>query len=273
MGLCAAAALCGVALLAGAGAVAAKPLSLSILSWNVHWQCGSDHLPGCREAATQKFVELSKTHAADVIVAVELEHNDTAPIDLPSHLDASRGPWTQVNGSCPGAPGKTGDALALVLGPGWEVQAATQGGTLLADGGCLGGDAGGVYKADARAFAVALVKPSPFLWPGVDGCEMGICLIGLHAPHVDITEGAAKVAAVCGEARHQCTVAVGDWNAPFGKKFFCKYTVADRWLQLIGSPAAGSAQAGARKPTLAAAPAKTPAASRKASILAGTTTR
>eukprot|EP01049_Picozoa_sp_SAG25_P021979 SAG25_NODE_8476_length_420_cov_0.641745_1_plen_68_part_00 len=28
------------------------------------------------------------------------------------------------------------------------------------------------------------------------GCEAGICLIGLHAPHIDITEGADKVAAV-----------------------------------------------------------------------------
>ena len=36
------------------------------------------------------------------------------------------------------------------------------------------------------------------------GCEAGICLVGLHAPHIDITEGADKVAAVCGTARSEC---------------------------------------------------------------------
>ena len=32
--------------------------TLSALSWNIHWQCGSDHLKGCRTVATQKFAEL-----------------------------------------------------------------------------------------------------------------------------------------------------------------------------------------------------------------------
>jgi hypothetical protein len=120
------------------------------------------------------------------------------------------------------------------LNKGWEIQQVYKGGKYerLADGGCLGGHAGGVYKADARAFAVALAKPPP---PGVDGCEQGICLIGLHAPHIDITLGADKVAAVCGDARHKCTVAVGDWNAPVSKQPFCDYTVRDRWGQLLGA--------------------------------------
>eukprot|EP01047_Picozoa_sp_COSAG01_P033110 COSAG01_NODE_2422_length_7726_cov_5.781172_8_plen_95_part_00 len=50
---------------------------------------------------------------------------------------------------------------ALVLGKGWDPVRVYKDGKyqVLADGGCLGGDAGGVYKADARAFAVALVKP------------------------------------------------------------------------------------------------------------------
>ena len=218
-----------------AGAASGTPLNLTVLSWNVHWQCGSDHIPRCRSAATSKIIELAAKHAANVIVAVELEHNDTAPIDLPSHgLPTAYPRWAQVNGTCPGAPGKTGDALALVLGSDWELQQVYRNGKYeaLADGGCLGGDAGGVYKADARAFAVALAKPPQ---PGVKGCEKGVCLIGLHSPHIDITKGADKVAAVCGEARHKCTVAVGDWNAPFSKQPFCNYTVQDRWGQLLGA--------------------------------------
>eukprot|EP01048_Picozoa_sp_COSAG05_P000978 COSAG05_NODE_31_length_28416_cov_170.150652_1_plen_1216_part_10 len=218
-----------------AGAASGTPLNLTVLSWNVHWQCGSDHIPRCRSAATSKIIELAAKHAANVIVAVELEHNDTAPIDLPSHgLPTAYPRWAQVNGTCPGAPGKTGDALALVLGSDWELQQVYRNGKYeaLADGGCLGGDAGGVYKADARAFAVALAKPPQ---PGVKGCEKGVCLIGLHSPHIDITKGADKVAAVCGEARHKCTVAVGDWNAPFSKQPFCDYTVQDRWGQLLGA--------------------------------------
>jgi hypothetical protein len=108
--LAATAALC---CLAAAVAVDDTPLGLTVLSWNVHWQCGSDHIPGCRHAATSKLVALAQQHSADVIVAIELEHNDTAPLDLPSHgLPGTYPPWTQVNGSCPGAaPGKTGDAL------------------------------------------------------------------------------------------------------------------------------------------------------------------
>ena len=75
--------------------LAADALSFTVLSWNVHWQCGSDHLPGCRAAATQRFVDLSKQHSANVVVAVELEHNASAPIDLPSHGLTAHG-WTQV---------------------------------------------------------------------------------------------------------------------------------------------------------------------------------
>ena len=88
--------------------------------------------------------------------------------------------------------------LAVVRGP-----VSPRSGGFVIGGGCLGGDAGGGYRPDARAFAVALVKPPA---PGVPGCEAGLCIIGLHAPHVDITEGADTVAAVCGEARHKCTV-------------------------------------------------------------------
>jgi hypothetical protein len=91
--------LVALAALATAGS---PPLSLTVFSWNVHWQCGSNRIPGCRAAATQKLVELSREHAADLIVAAELEHNASAPVDLPSHGLGSSGSaaWKQVNGSC-----------------------------------------------------------------------------------------------------------------------------------------------------------------------------
>jgi hypothetical protein len=54
---------------------------------------------------TRKLVALSKQHAVDVVVAVELERNDSAPLDLPLR-GAAGAPWVQVSGSCKGAPGK-----------------------------------------------------------------------------------------------------------------------------------------------------------------------
>jgi hypothetical protein len=45
---------------------------------------------------------------------------------------------------------------------------------------------------------------------------------------------------VCGEARHQCTVAVGDWNAPVSRQPFCNFTVRDRWEQLLGGGGGGA---------------------------------
>jgi hypothetical protein len=216
-----------------------------VLSWNVHWQCGSDHLPGCRAAATAKLVALAKEHSVGIVVAVELEHNDTAPVDLPSRgLPADYPPWMQMNGSCPGAGKAPGDALALAFDQrSWSpvVKSWASGKPVYAAyGGCLGGAGGGPNpwdKADARAFVVALLKPAAPR-AGVAGCEKGVCVIALHSPHVEITEGAVKVAEVCGEARRQCTVAVGDWNAPISRQNFCNYTVADRWGQLMGEPSA-----------------------------------
>ena len=171
---------------------------LTVLSWNVHWQCGSDHIPGCREAATERLLQLAQENRADFIVTVELEESVSQPIDLRSHGLSSG--WTQVNGSCPGNASNGGDAMAMAVGPGFSV--------LKADGGCLGGHAGGVYKADSRAFAVALVRPPT---PVVAACP-ALCVIGLHSPHVDVTLGADKVERVCGDARYACVVAAGDWN-------------------------------------------------------------
>lgn len=191
-----------------------------VLSWNVHWQCGSDHIPGCREAATKRLLQLAHEHDANVIVAIEFEASVSQPINL--HLHGMASGWTQINGSCAGNVTNAGDAMSLAVGPGF--------GVLKSDGGCLGGHAGGVYRADSRAFAVALVKPPST----VAGCP-NVCVIGLHSPHVDITQGVDKIARVCGESRHGCTVAIGDWNAPVSREPFCNYTVADRWTQLVGT--------------------------------------
>ena len=146
-----------------------------------------------------------KANSADVAVAIELEVDSATPVDLPSTGLAG---WLQVNGSCPGlTPMDTGDALALAVdGAKWAIAAH--------GGGCLGGSTANGYKADARAFAVALATPAAG-WESaaVAGCPAGICLIALHSPHINITEGAATVAKVCGPARSQCTVAMGDVRA------------------------------------------------------------
>ena len=211
-------------------AVCASELPLRILSWNVHWQCGSDHIPGCRAAATQRFVDLARTADASIVLSVELEQTSSTPVDLPSHGLGSK--WAAVNGSCaPLPPATTGDACALNFAPGYRV--------LASGGGCLGGDSGRGYSADARAFAVARVAP-----PGpVAGCPGGLCVIGLHSPHINITAGADTVARVCGGGRPECTVAMGDWNAPVAKRVFNPYTVSDRWAQLVGTPPAFSVAA------------------------------
>jgi len=212
----------------GAAAVPAvstrqQPSSVAVLSWNVHWQCGSNYIHGCQANATARFLQLAEERKANIVVAIELEATSSTPVDLPSHGFGSG--WTAVNGSCPGAAGKTGDALSINL--------KDEDYTVIAHGGgCLGGAAGGNYKADARAFAVALAKPTM----PVAGCA-ALCVIGLHSPHVAITEGNDTVASVCGDARHSCTIAAGDWNAPISRHDFCNYTVQDRWAQLVGPSA------------------------------------
>jgi len=236
-------AFCVLAALCSAGTAA----PLRVLSWNVHWQCGSDYLPGCRAAAAQRYADLARRFgggggdggssstaaAADVVVAIELEASSDTPVNLPRQDPAGffGSGWSQVNGSCPGAQaGATGDAVAMLFGPGYRV--------LRGGGGCLGGDAGGGYRPDARAFAVALVQPPA----AVRGCPGGLCVVGLHAPHVNVTQGAATVEAVCGAraaGRAGCTVAAGDFNAPVRAQGFCNYTAADRWVQLLGGAKAG----------------------------------
>lgn len=200
-------------------------VNVNVFSWNVHWQCGSNYLPGCREYALERYVDLTLASAASIAVSIELESNSTTPLDLDS-TKRLKG-WKMVPGSCsPTPPSATGDALMLAIDPAkWVVQAS--------GGGCLGGASGFGFKADSRAFAVAAVRPVvPVL-----GCPI-MCIIGLHAPHVNITMGAATVERVCGASREGCVVAAGDWNAGVRPRTWWSVpnsTVAARWAELISS--------------------------------------
>ena len=196
--------------------------TISVFSWNVHWQC-SVKLAGCRDFAAERFVNLTRAVNASIAVSIELESDSTTPLDLgvPDRLAG----WQTVPGSCsPTPPSTAGDALMLAIDPAeWVVQAS--------GGGCLGGVAGYGYKADSRAFAVAAVRP---VRP-VKGCP-SLCIVGLHAPHVNITMGAEMVERVCGAAREGCVVAAGDWNAGVRPRTWWSVpnaTVATRWAELI----------------------------------------
>ena len=60
--------------------------------------------------------------------------------------------------------------------------------------------------------------------------------MALNAPEQTITEGSDVVASVCGDIRHVCTVAVGDFNlSP-------QHTYQERWAQLIGSAPSGTSK-------------------------------
>uniref|UniRef100_A0A7S0ZP53 Endonuclease/exonuclease/phosphatase domain-containing protein n=1 Tax=Noctiluca scintillans TaxID=2966 RepID=A0A7S0ZP53_NOCSC len=162
---------------------------VTVLSWSVHWQCGS--YPSCRTVAEQRLLELTSETDPDFVVAIELEKDANTPINLTS---AGLGGYASVPGSCVGAPGHAGDAVALGVAPGYTVVAS--------GGGCLN-----AFNESARAFAVALVTPPA----PVEGCAE-LCVVGLHAPHGYINNGSDIVAETCGEAALNCAIAAGDWN-------------------------------------------------------------
>jgi len=195
-----------VLLMVGLAAQAAASTSAwPILSWNTHWQCGSDHVKGCRASATASLLALANSSRAAVVVSIELETSDTLSVDVrkaPPALNPSgwvNSGWSRVAGSCPAVGRGSGDALSLNLAPGFAL--------LASGGGCLGGHSSPTFKADARAFAVALVTPPAEA--AVGGCP-GVCVIALHSPHNDISQGAGTVAKVCGDAASAgCVIAIG----------------------------------------------------------------
>eukprot|EP00927_Polykrikos_kofoidii_P086081 TRINITY_DN9537_c0_g1_i2.p2 TRINITY_DN9537_c0_g1~~TRINITY_DN9537_c0_g1_i2.p2 ORF type:complete len:296 (+),score=29.24 TRINITY_DN9537_c0_g1_i2:80-967(+) len=187
--------------------------SLNVLSWSIHWQCGSK--AGCREMAAGRLIQLGSQQNADIIVAIEFEENKWTPFDLTS---AGLLGWTQVPGSCASPDRKHGDALSLDLAPGFTV--------LAHGGGCLGG-----LGTSTRAFAVARVVP-PF---EVAGCD-SLCVIGVHMPHDSVTLGQDLILDVCGQdIATRCSVVAGDWNAPVTFHDFPidNHTMDELWAQLV----------------------------------------
>jgi len=182
---------------------------VSTFFWNVHWECSVGQAagshPDCKEKVGKRFVELASQTGADIVFSCMLADSRTKPSQL-KDFGLAEG-WTQVDGPCV-KPNGGGDTTALAFGPGWHVDAS--------GAGCLRHD------HDARAFAVALVKPpSP-----IRGCPK-LCVLGVHAPHSQITQGNELVKQVCGAAAKACSIAMGDWNIDASK-------VGRHWKTLIG---------------------------------------
>mmetsp|Transcript_117183 Transcript_117183/g.184329 ORF Transcript_117183/g.184329 Transcript_117183/m.184329 type:complete len:297 (+) Transcript_117183:45-935(+) len=201
-------------------AVAVEHPTLGIFSWNVHYQCGA--FPSCRTRAVDRLKELTHQFGAEIVVSIEFEQNASTPLDL---SQGGLTGWTPVLGPCLGSAGHAGDTAALFFAPSITVVAG--------DGGCLN-----TPGESARAFAVALVK-LPF---SVDGCP-SVCVVGLHAPHKNITNGADVIARVCGYIAQTCAIAAGDWNAVINRSNWPVHqpppkrniTVSQLWKQIVPS--------------------------------------
>jgi len=195
-----------------------KTVPLTTLHWNVHWQCSRarDGSSGdCRAKAASRLVELAKTSGTNIVAAIELADDAGTPVSLPN---AGLKGWAQVDGKCSNVNPDLWDSVLMVLAPGWRVRDS--------GGGCLNG------RADTRAFAAARVRPP---WD-VHGCPE-LCVVALHAPHMQITEGHPTVARVCGAAVDHCAVALGDWNVPIAGG--ANGGVANRWAELVGGSPPG----------------------------------
>lgn len=185
-------------------------------SWSVGEACGSDKIPGCRDAVTTYLTNSSNmafaTEEIAIFVTVGLSAAGGEPVDLTTQNKLKGKKYSQVNAVCRPGPLRESEAVSLTLMPGFTV--ADSG------GGCLGTETPG-HKSDARAFIAARVTPpkaSGMLGGEVQGCPTGICLIGLHAPDGAIApSAAATVLKVCGAGlTPRCMVAVGDFGAEGG---------------------------------------------------------
>lgn len=188
--------------------------TLPVFFWNVHWECSVaayGATDACKGKIGRRFVELAQASKAEVVVSIELEDAMDRPASLPGFGLSG---WTQVDGPC--KHGYRGDAAALAFAPDWVVEKSA--------GGCLRKD------SDTRAFAVARVVPPR----SVSRCP-SLCFVAIHAPHSWIDHGKDMVQDVCGDAVEQCTIAMGDWNAP-------AVHVGRLWSQLIGGKAPAMAK-------------------------------
>mmetsp|Transcript_63670 Transcript_63670/g.176566 ORF Transcript_63670/g.176566 Transcript_63670/m.176566 type:complete len:433 (-) Transcript_63670:279-1577(-) len=201
----------------GCELVGTKSVTLTTLHWNVHWQCsrareGSSST--CRSKAGKRLAQLQNKTGAHVVAAIELARNSGVPLNLSAF--GLKG-WAQVNGQCVGFNPDLWDSVALAFAPGWKVEKS--------GGGCLNG------KSDTRVFAVARVRPPRKVYH----CPR-LCIVALHAPHMQITEGRVTVSNVCGAALDHCVIAFGDWNVPIYAG--THGGVLDRWADLVsGKPA------------------------------------
>jgi len=190
-------------------------VKVSAFFWNVHWECSvgaaAKAHKDCKEMVGRRFVELAAETGADIVFSAMLEDSLAVPSKL-KDFGLAEG-WTQADGPCYHSDGgrEYGDATALAFGPAWHVNAS--------GGGCLRHD------RDARAFAVALVvPPTP-----IQSCPL-LCVVGVHMPHNQSTQGSRIVRDVCGALAGTCSIAMGDWNVPAAQ-------VGERWAGLIGGAA------------------------------------
>lgn len=196
--------------------------------WNVGRKCSSNS--GCREAAIDYLTNSSslafQPSEAAIFATIGLVAENSDAVDLTRYNYLEGKNFTQVSGACRGvgvgASNSNSDAVSLTLRPEFTV--------LKQDSGCLS-KKGALSRA--HAFAVALVKPpkvSGTFGGIVKGCEGGICMVAASMPEQGggVAEGAAagQIARVCGEARHHCTIGLGDFGT--------SPAASGPWKQLIG---------------------------------------
>jgi hypothetical protein len=186
-------------------------------TWIVGEECGSNKIPGCRDAAIAYLTNSSNmgfsTSEIAIFMTAGLSTPGGEPVDLTMEGYLEGRNYSQVNGMCRPGPLLGSEAVSLTLMPGFTVHQS--------GGGCLGQERLG-HKTDARAFVAARVTPPTpnggMLGGEVKGCPSGLCIIGMHAPDGPIATSAADtVKQVCGkDLTPMCTVAVGDFGAGDG---------------------------------------------------------
>ena len=180
-------------------------------SWSVGEECGSDKIPGCRDAATRYLANSSNmgfsTGEIAIFLTVGLSEASGEPVDLTTQGLLKGKNYSQVGAVCRPGLLRESEAVSITLMPGFTVGKSA--------GGCLGTESLG-HKSDARAFVAAHVTPpaaNGMLGGVVQGCPKGLCMIGLHAPDGAIaSSAAATVKQVCGGMVSSCVVAVGDFG-------------------------------------------------------------
>lgn len=197
---------------------------LYMQTWNVGNECGSNKVPGCRQSAIDYLASGIpyigyQPGEAEIMVTMGLLEDDGKAVDLTAYGKLQGMNYSEISSVCDGK-----NPLSVTVLNTYQV--------LSKAAGCLGGPS-------PTPFVVAVIKPPPAkgMFGGqLKGCPNGFCFVALNAPEQTITEGSDVVASVCGDIRHVCTVAVGDFNlSP-------QHTYQERWAQLIGSAPSGTSK-------------------------------